>query len=203
MPNPTSARPLAKATIEELTRLHLSGGPRFSAAIRAELAHRKLSKTEQLRRAVGTSGQASPGPGPHEAGAMAVVFPCQSCDKNLRVKPPRASAVQWVAACPACGSSYRVDWGPVCRVRRVGARQEGNGNRTHGGQQEDLSWALSVLELPEGATHAEVDMTRRRLLQQLHPDKHGASPPRVQRLLEAEFKRVEKAYNIVSKAIRR
>ena len=213
---PSSPRPLAKATIDELTQLYLSsGGARFSGIIRDELTHRKLSKTEKLRQAVGAaSGSAhrpTSGPNSRDTGPLAVVFPCQGCGQSLRIRQPRSGAPHGVATCPACGSDYWVGWGSAWHIRRVnpdtrqrrGSGHAGGGTPDSAEQQEGLSWALSVLELPARASRADMDMTRRRLLQQLHPDKHGASPPRVQKLMEAEFKRVERAYGIASKAIQR
>jgi preprotein translocase subunit Sec63 len=63
----------------------------------------------------------------------------------------------------------------------------------------NIRTAREVLGLAEGFTPEELRRARRSLMQQFHPDKFATSSPRVQAVMEAEFKRVDSAYQLLSR----
>lgn len=137
-----------------------------------------------------------------EGGVQFAVFACQGCANKIRVPLNRGSGL---STCPVCGEVYslRQDGREIVIEPMAGARRKKNpGQQEHSRERTSLgavpsmrrSEAYRVLGLSPGASEQDISQARKRLLQQLHPDKHQASPERVKALVEEEFKKVEAAY---------
>lgn len=201
-------RPLGKLSVDLLQLLFVERGaePSVLAALHDELAKRPLSKTEKLREAVNRSLRSrrpahratdwgfEPTEAPGQGGALSsVVFTCSSCSTRLRA-PVRNRVGQ--ATCPVCSAAYQIErqadslvLTPLSQAARAGAKP------TRMSVQE----ARELLGVASSATPEQLQKARKALLQQLHPDKHAGAPARVRELVEAEFKRVDAAYNLLAR----
>lgn len=198
------ARPLQALAVDELADLHRTHGsnPAVCAALRVELGYRPMSKTELLRAALDGGVQAAPAsehePEPRQAAPASAILRCTCCQKRLRI--PLMDSPGDIR-CPACQTEYAVQWqDSVCVVQRLEPPQDDADFEDGADPQPDLShtpvanpWA--VLGVAQGSPWAEVERTRRALLQQYHPDRLGHVPPLVHKLAEDAFKRVNDAYD--------
>lgn len=188
LPPPQRARPLQSLAVDELATLHRAhgGNPAVLAVLRAELNQRPMSKTEQLRAALGPVSPAEPPNTAQAAPPPSGILRCGCCQKRLRV-PHLAEPGE--IRCPGCQTEYAVHWQEsVCVVERIAAPQD------EVAEADDTSpW--EALGLAEGSPWEAVERARRSLLQQYHPDRLGHVSPLVRQLAEEAFKRVSEAYD--------
>jgi hypothetical protein len=180
-----SARPLAAFTVDALAGLLQRHGanPAVAAALRDELQHRPVSRTEQLRQALAVTPASAPGSDREPA-----IMRCVGCDTRLRI--PRLDQPGDIR-CPACGAEYAVHWqAAVCVVRPTAGDSD---DEVPPEDETPVPDAWSVLGLPPGSPRAEVERARRALLQAYHPDRLGQVSPQVRQLAEEAFKRVNDA----------
>lgn len=196
LPRPLNpARPLQGMGVDELVQLHreYGGNPAVLQALRAELRHRPLSRTELLRAAVegrfpgeAEAGEAQPAPG---------IMRCLGCQTRLRI-PHLAEPGE--IRCPACRTEYSVHWqAAVCVVQRHENSPESDDAPSAKAAQMTDGEACALLGVAEDSPWNEIERTRRSLLQHYHPDKLGHVSPLVQKLAEEAFKRVNDAYDIL------
>jgi len=188
-PNP--ARPLQTLAVDELAELQREHGanPAVCGALRAELRHRPMSKTELLRAVLQPSADAPPAPEALTPGP--VVLRCAQCQTRLRV--PHLDGPGEIR-CPSCQTEYAVHWQEaICLVQRleVPATDEA-ADEPDGAPAPGSAW--DVLGLAAHSPWDEVERARRSLLQQYHPDRLGHVSPLVHKLAEEAFKRVGDAY---------
>ena len=64
---------------------------------------------------------------------------------------------------------------------------------------EEFQAALKILELTEEATLEDIKTSYRRLTKEFHPDKMQGLTPKMQKIAEAEFQKVQEAYELLLK----
>jgi len=196
LPPPQRARPLQSLAVDELATLHRThgGNPAVVAVLRAELNQRPMSKTEQLRAALGpvAAADATASQEAEAAPPPSGILRCACCQKRLRV-PHLAEPGE--IRCPGCQTEYAVHWqAHVCLVERM-APPEAEAPPEDEAVEADDSSPWTVLGLAEGSPWEAVERARRSLLQQYHPDRLGHVSPLVRQLAEEAFKRVSEAYD--------
>lgn len=200
----------------------------MSTLILEELNHRKMSPTEELRYLAaesvgirfGTQGSVKQVKVPYRD-LRSLVLQCATCGSWVRLSLAEDRQGLW--RCPVCGEggSFRVEGGQVfvgqSQRKQHGQADESSGARTgrtgqgreeqkrfstgEGDRSMNVRTAREVLGLSERFTAEELRRARRSLMQQFHPDKFATSPPRVQAVMEAEFKRVDSAYQRLSQLV--
>ena len=204
-PPANRARPLQGLTVDDLAELHRAygGNAALIEVLRAELGHRPMSKTEQLRAALGAIAVVSPAAEaakPEPVAPGPVVLRCLHCSKRLRV--PHLEAPGEIV-CPSCQTEYAVHWqGEVCLVQRMEAppEEEAADEDTEHASDSPADDPWTVLGLAPGSAWEAVERARRSLLQQYHPDRLGHVSPLVHKLAEDAFKRVGDAYETLKAA---
>jgi transcriptional regulator with XRE-family HTH domain len=200
LPPANRARPLQGLAVDELAVLHRDHGvnPAVVAALRAELNHRPMSKTELLRAALGPTAAVEAAPAAQDAPPPHGILRCSSCQKRLRVPHlPEPGEIR----CPGCQTEYAVHWqDSVCLVERIAAPEEdGSADDPADDAPDDVlanpASPWSVLGLADDSPWDAVERARRSLLQQYHPDRLGHVSPLVRQLAEEAFKRVSEAYD--------
>lgn len=227
---PRTKNPLAKLSLEELDFLasRNAQNPLALRKIYAHVAGKKPSKSEQLKRKleallrikeqmftreqveilVERALQEGNHAGKNSAsGVQSVIFYCQGCGSKLRIPLNRGLGM---LACPVCSETYKLqqsgqDFAILAlngaRSKKQTKREESSeSRRVESNAPMRRSQAYKVLGLEPSASAQEIVTARKRLLQQLHPDKFSSSPERVRALVEEEFKKVEAAFNCLHPA---
>lgn len=203
------ARPYIQKTIVELQELFEANKDNFAELkkLSVELKHRKVPKAVALAKKVsdalnGTTDK-EPKKAPETAQQSAQTQPeysvidCQGCGQKLRIKLGLESREY---SCPSCKSKFHASfYGGVLSVVFVKSEDIDTGF-----ESEDvpltLHAAYSLFEADATSPWESIEFTRRRLIQQYHPDKVAALGPKLQVVAEAEVKRINVAYNMLRKA---
>lgn len=201
------ARPFIQKTIVELQAL-FEASIDNSAELRklaAELSHRKVPKAVALAKKVAdalngpkteetkndrvTTPQSAPPP------PVNPVIDCQGCGQKLRIK---LSSEFQEYSCPSCKSKFHASFsGGVLSV--VFVKSAGNGAKTDDALLT-LKDAYKLFNADETSPWESIELTRRRLIQQYHPDKVTALGPKLREVAEVEGKKINVAYDLLRKA---
>lgn len=203
------ARPYIQKTIVELQEL-FEASKDSSAELKklaAELKHRRVPKAVALAKKVldalnGTKAEEpKKDPGATQQSTQATpedpIIDCQGCSQKLRIK---LGAESREYSCPSCKSKFHASFsGGVLSVVFLKAAGAGAGF-----ENEDapltVNDAYKLFDADATSPWESIELTRRRLIQQYHPDKVAALGPKLQVLAEAEGKRINVAYDLLRKA---
>jgi hypothetical protein len=202
-------RPYIQKTVFELQELHTAsqGNPAELKRLLAELSHRKLPKAKALADKVKTSLEAlkhstekerpkeQPKEPPASSSPTHKIVACQKCEQRLRIELSEGQREQ---RCPTCKTSFTTSYQDgVLSIVFEGAEPE-NGTK----QNEPpvtLEVAYQLFNADKGTAWEEIELTRRRLLQQYHPDKVAALGPKLRELAESEGKCINVAFDLLRK----
>lgn len=202
-------RPYMQKTIVELQELFEAnkGNSAELMKLAVELMHRKVPKavalakkiSDTLNGAIDKEPKNDPENPPQSAQILpeGSVIDCHGCGQKLRIKlglEPREYG------CPSYKSKFRASFsGGVLSV--VFVNSVGTGTSFESG---DVPLSLHDAYLLFGADATSpwesIELTRRRLIQQYHPDKVAALGPKLQVVAAAEAKRINVAYDVLRKA---
>lgn len=203
------ARTYIQKTIVELQELFEAnrGNSAELKKLAAELMHRKVPKAVALAKKVAEAlnGPKSEEP-KNDTGATQksaqtppedTVIDCQGCGQKLRINLNSESRDY---NCPSCKSKFHASFsGGVLSV--VFVKSVGSGA---GFEREDapitLKDAYALFDADVTSPWESIEFTRRRLIQQYHPDKVAALGPKLRVVAEAEGKRINVAYDLLRKA---
>jgi len=177
-----------------------------------ELKHRKVPKANALAGKVRTSLDALRQKLEEE--------PPKAPPKTEKEPSIRSSPTHRIVACQKCGQRLRIELSeeprkqrcPTCKASFTTAYQEGvlsvvfeRAEYENGTTQNDqllnvtLGDAYRLFNADKGAGWEEIELTRRRLIQQYHPDKVAALGPKLRELAEVEGKRINIAFALLRK----
>ncbi|OIQ65885.1 DnaJ-like protein DjlA [mine drainage metagenome] len=127
----------------------------------------------------------------------APVIDCQGCSQKLRIKLGSESHEY---SCPSCKSKFHASFsGGVLSV--VFVKSSGNGADSRDDDTPlTVKDAYKLFEADESSSWETIELSRRRLIQQYHPDKVAALGPKLKMVAEAEGKRINVAYDLLRKA---
>lgn len=203
-----AGRPYIQKTIVELQAL-FDANKDNSAELKklaAELAHRKVPKAVALAKKVSDALKGEP-----------LGEPKTQPEQPMR-KPEQPSAPppdDQIIKCEGCGQKLRIKLGPEtreyncpsCKAKFHGSFSAGvlslvfvKSNRTAEPSEEaplTLTYAYRLFEADESSPWEQIELTRRQLIQQYHPDKVAALGPKLRELAEAEVKKINTAYTLL------
>jgi DNA-directed RNA polymerase subunit RPC12/RpoP len=173
----------------------------------AELKHRKVPKAVALAKKVqaeidGLTGYSSDG-GPDKSKQEQPLQPehkvieCHGCGQKLRIE---LDSVTRNYTCPKCKSAFHASF----ENRVLSVVFQNNASHSDDTKNEDdrhltEEEAYKLFGTDESTPWESIELTRRRLIQQYHPDKVAALGPKLRAVAEAEGKRINKAYDMLRK----
>jgi hypothetical protein len=203
-------RPYIQKSIVELQNLFEAnkGNSAELMKLAAELKHRKVPKAVALAKKVsdalaGTtsnepkndSGTAQQSVQPQPEGS---IIDCQGCGQKLRIQLDLESREY---SCPSCKSTFHASFSRgVLSVVFVKSEGTGTTNFKNEDAPITLNDAYSLFEADATSPWEMIELTRRRLIQQYHPDKVAALGSKLQVVAEVEVKRINVAYDVLRKA---
>lgn len=175
----------------------------------AELKHRKLPKANALASKVRKSLDAlkqepakeQPKDSPQEPQANSApthkIIVCQKCEQRLRVE---LSLCQRELSCPTCKVSFTTIYQDgVLSVVFAEVKPENGAKQNEQSVNVTLGDAYQLFHADKGSAWEEIEFTRRKLIQQYHPDKVAALGPKLRELAELEAKRINVAFDLLRK----
>lgn len=206
-----SGRPYIQKTIVELQAIFDANkdNPAELKKLAAELAHRKVPKAVALAKKVSDTLK---GASPEEPKKQPEqpnkepeqprqplppddpIIKCEGCEQKLRIKlSPKTGEYN----CPSCKAKFHASFsGGVLSV--VFVKSSGS-TEFDDGAPLSLKDAYKLFEADEYSPWEHIELTRRRLIQQYHPDKVAALGPKLRELAEVEGKRINLAYALLCK----
>lgn len=192
-------RPYIQKTIVDLQQIFEAAkdNPAELKKLAAELSHRKVPKAVALAKKVAgvlkgvKSGEPKKGgePPPQEG----PVLECQGCGQRLRIKP-RAETREF--SCPSCKAKFHASFSEgVLSV--VFVKDSGKFEPKSDDAPLTVEDAYKLFEADESTPWELIELARRRLIQQYHPDKVAALGPKLRAVAEAEGKRINVAFAIL------
>lgn len=206
-------RPFFQSKIEELQQIFdASHGDRaVLKKLAAELKHRQvpkavalLAKVKKVIDAVSPARTEAPSrqetDHPTHAPTHKVVN-CQSCQQRLRVE---LATERRRYTCPSCKTKFLVSFEDgvfsVVFSSPAGSGEEPMNRASADGAKLTLSEAYQIFGANADTSWETIEQTRRRLIQQYHPDKVAALGPKLRAVAEFEGKRINVAFNIIRKS---
>ena len=120
------------------------------------------------------------------------VIECQSCGQKLRINLGSDSREY---NCPICKAIFRASYSVgVLSVLFVKTNPKGDDTTL------SLKDAYKLFEADETSPWEQIELTRRRLIQQYHPDKVASLGPKLKEVADKEGKRINIAYSLIRKA---
>lgn len=176
--------------------------------LESELAHRKVPKAVALAKKVSDALKSVKGEEPkkqseerfkNEPGQPTAQKPlddpiikCEGCGQKLRIKiDPETQEFN----CPSCKAKFHASFSAgvlsVVFVKSNGIKKD-----------EDqvtltLKDAYKLFEADETSPWEQIELTRRRLIQQYHPDKVAALGPKLREVADKEGKRINLAFALL------
>lgn len=203
------ARPFIQKTIVELQALFEASknNPVELKKLATELSHRKVPKAIALAKKVAdvlSGSRAEETKNDTEATRQSAPLPpedpvinCQGCGQKLRIK---LSSEFREYNCPSCKSKFHASFSRgVLSVVFVKSAANGAGSKTDDAPLT-LKDAYKLFDADETSPWELIEFTRRRLIQQYHPDKVATLGSKLREVAEAEGKRINVAYGLLRKA---
>jgi hypothetical protein len=200
-------RPFIQKTVFELQEYFVAvkGNPTELKKLAAELKHRTVPKAVALAKKVkaeidGLTGcfsdgdtdkpkQKQPSQPEHK------VIEYQGCGQKLRIE---LGSVTRDYSCPKCKSTFCASFenGVLSVVFLNNANHPGySGDESN--RPLTVEEAYKLFESDEFTAWESIELIRRRLIQQYHPDRVAALGPKLKIVAETEGKRINKAYDIL------
>lgn len=205
------SRPYIQKTVFEMQELYAAAQSNSAELKRllVELKHRKLPKANALADKVKKSldalkqGPAKEQPNASQQEPQASSAPthkiivCQRCEQRLRIE---LSFRQRELSCPACKVSFTTIYQDgVLSVVFAEAKPENGAKQNEQSVNVTLGDAYQLFQTDRGSAWEEIEFTRRKLIQQYHPDKVAALGPKLRELAELEAKRINVAFDLLRK----
>ncbi len=203
-----ATRPYIQKTIVDLQALFEASrdNPAELKKLAAELSHRKVPKAEALAKKVSDalkgntpksdeplkkeSKTAEPPPPPEDP-----VIDCQGCGKRLRIK--RGNETREFS-CPGCKATFQASFSAgVLSVVFVKIERSEPEPPPSDDAPITLKEAYKLFEADENTQWELIELARRKLIQQYHPDKVEALGPKLRAVAESEGKRINVAYDVL------
>lgn len=204
-------RPFIQKSIFEMQELYAASqsNPAELKRLLAELKHRKLPKAnalaDKVRKSLDAlkqapeSGQPKESPNEPTAGATPThkIVVCQKCGQRLRIELSEGKREQ---RCPTCKTLFTTAYQDgVLSVVFEGAEPENGPTQKPQPLHVTLGDAYELFHADKGTAWEEIELTRRKLIQQYHPDKVAALGPKLRELAEVEGKRINIAFALLRK----
>ena len=172
--------------------------------IAAELHHRQRQKALTLRKEVlkaievlkGDSAPQQQRDGREEKSTQPI-FECENCRQKLKLSL-REETIQY--RCPDCHTPFSASFrNGVLSVVFSKIPPSGMSKGEEDGAPLTLDEAYKLFEANEGTPWEIIEKTRRRLIQQYHPDKVAALGPKLRDVAATEGKRINVAFDMLRK----
>jgi hypothetical protein len=207
MPRP---RPYSQKTIFELQDIYAASqsNPAELRRLRAELRHRAVPKANALADKVRESLAAlapnqtidepqTPDEPVRDPSPTHKVISCQNCGQGLRIELSQAKRQQY---CPSCKATFTTTYlDGVLSVVFESAKRETGKSPNEPPLNLTLGDAYILFGADKTTAWEEIELTRRRLIQQYHPDKVAALGPKLREVAEVEAKRINIAADMIRK----
>lgn len=205
------SRPYIQKTVFEMQELYAASqsSPAELKRLLAELKHRKLPKATALADKVRKSLDAlkqepakeQPKASPHEPQASSApthkIIACQKCEQRLRIELCLSQREQ---RCPTCKVSFTTAYQDgVLSVVFAETKSENGTKQNEQSLNVTLVDAYQLFHADEGTVWEEIELNRRKLIQQYHPDKVAALGSKLRELAELEGKRINIAFDLLRK----
>ena len=202
------ARPYSQKTIFELQDIYAASqsNPAELKRLRAELRHRAVPKANALADKVRESlaalskdatterNQPPNEPSPNATPTHKVIS-CQSCGQGLRIELSQANRQQ---CCPSCKATFTASYlDGVLSVVFESAKPETGKPQNEDSLNVTLVEAYRLFSADKATVWEEIELTRRRLIQQYHPDKVAALGPKLREVADIEAKRINIAFALL------
>ena len=201
-------RPFSQKTIFELQDIYAASqnNPAELKRLRAELRHRTVPKANALADKVKGSLAAlaqdptnerpqPPNEPPPNATPTHKVISCQNCGQGLRIELSEAKRAQY---CPSCKATFTTAFQDgVLSVLFEGTKQESGKPQNEQPLNVSLGDAYRLFGADQATAWEEIELTRRRLVQQYHPDKVAALGSKLREVAEVEAKRINIAFDML------
>lgn len=202
------ARPYSQKTIFQLQDIYAASQsiPAELKRLRAELRHRAVPKANALADKVRESLAALSERPTHEPPQRPTeplpstapthkIIACQNCGQGLRIELSQARRQQ---CCPTCKATFTTTYlDGVLSVVFEGAKPENNKARNEQTLDVTLGDAYRLFVADKATAWEEIELTRRRLIQQYHPDKVAALGPKLREVADVEAKRINIAFDLL------
>jgi len=192
------SRPYIQKTIIDLQQIFEASkdNPAELKKLAAELSYRKVPKAVALAKKVANvlkGGEPEePGTGSESSSKDVPIVECQGCGQLLRIK---LSLEAREFSCPSCKAKFYASFsGGVHSVVFV---KESGRSEPSDDVPLTVEDAYKLFEANESTPWEQIELARRRLIQQYHPDKVAALGQKLRAVAEAEGKRINVAYAIL------
>jgi len=204
-------RPYSQKNIFELQDIYVASQSDSAELkrLRAELQHRAVPKANALADKVRESlaalaknptterpqptdeSASEPSPPTHR------VISCQNCGQGLRIELSQTRRQQ---RCPACKATFTTAYlDGILSVVFEGVKAETGKPENEQSLNVTLADAYQLFGADKTTAWEEIELTRRRLIQQYHPDKVAALGPKLREVAETEAKRINIAADMIRK----
>jgi len=205
------SRPYIQKTVFEMQELYAASqsNPSELKRLLAELKHRKVPKATALAEKVRKSLEAlKQTPAKEQSKAFQQepqtnsapthkIIACQKCKQRLRIELCLSQREQH---CPICKVSFTTVYqDEVLSVVFAETKSENGTKQNEHSLNVTLDDAYQLFQTDKGDAWEEIELTRRRLIQQYHPDKVAALGPKLRELAELEAKRINVAFDLLRK----
>lgn len=209
------SRSYIQKSIFEMQELYAAShnNPAVLKLLQAELKHRHTPKANALADKVRKSLDAlkqepeeepekkpeQPKEPPASSGSAPTykIIACQKCEQRLRIE---LSLGQREQRCPACKALFTTAYQDgFLSVIFAGVEPENGTKQNEQALNVTLGDAYQLFQADKGSAWEEIEFTRRKLIQQYHPDKVAALGPKLRELAELEAKRINVAFDLLRK----
>ena len=202
-------RPYIQKTIDEPEGMFEAAKSRPSelAKLLSELKHRTVPRATALQEKVKAamdggkklnSESDSVRQDPPKTEQVTKIIECQQCGQKLRVQ---LSPDERSQCCPSCKAEFTASFRDgILSVTFKKRQQSGSSTDSAKDQlQVTLEDAYRLFNADPGTLWEEIELARRRLIQQYHPDKVAALGPKLRAVAEVEGKRINIAFDLIRK----
>jgi DnaJ-domain-containing protein 1 len=204
------ARVYLQKTIVELEALFNANSCNVTELkkLAAELKHRKVPRAVALSKKVSEALNDSKAEEPEKEyegtkesshnNHKDTVIECQACNQKLRIKLSQESAEY---SCPSCNSKFQCSFseGVLSVIFVKPASNNSKDDSDNQSLEITLNDAYKLFDANASSPWELIELTRRRLIQQYHPDKVASLGPKLKLLAETEGKRINIAYDLLRK----
>jgi DNA-directed RNA polymerase subunit M/transcription elongation factor TFIIS len=205
-----ASRPYSQKGIFELEELYAGSQDNLAELkrLQAELRHRKVPRAVALAKKVSESLTAlkheaqneqpqPPNEPPLGSTPTHTIISCQKCGQGLRIE---LNQEQRALRCPTCKASFTTAYKDgVLSVVFEGTKPDSGKTQNEQPLIMTLGDAYQLFNSDNATEWEEIELTRRRLIQQYHPDKVAALGPKLRDLAEMEVKRINIAFDLLRK----
>ena len=202
------ARPYSQKTIFELQDIYAASqsNPAELKRLRAELRHRAVPKANALADKVReslaalaqeptTESSQSANEPVRDSSPTHKVISCQNCGQGLRIALSQTKRQQ---CCPSCRATFTTTYlDGVLSVVFEGTKPEAGKSQNEQSLNVTLVDAYQLFGADKTTAWEEIELTRRRLIQQYHPDKVVKLGPKLREVAEIEAKRINIAFALL------